>query len=65
MFEFVSQNLATILIGLLVFGLAALAVQSLWKDKKQGKSCGGCGGCSGCGMNCHGNSCYHETEKKQ
>ena len=49
MIEFLYGNLATILIGLLVLGLAALAVRSIWRDKKQGKSCGSCGGnCSGC-----------------
>ncbi|MCI8504621.1 MAG: FeoB-associated Cys-rich membrane protein [Lachnospiraceae bacterium] len=52
MFDFLYGNLMTILIGLLVLGLAALAVRSIWRDKKQGKSCGSCGGnCSGCAMN--------------
>lgn len=47
--EFLYGNLATILIGLILLGLMALAVRSIWRDKKQGKSCKSCGGsCSGC-----------------
>lgn len=49
MFEFLYGNLATILIGLVVLALVLLAARSIWRDKKQGKSCGSCpGGCSGC-----------------
>ena len=36
-----------------VLGLVVLAVRSIWKDKKAGKSCGGCSGCAGCGGSCH------------
>lgn len=58
MLEFLYGNLSTILIGLAVLILVLLAVRSIWRDKKQGKSCAGCGGgCSGCGGSCHGGSC--------
>ena len=54
MSEFLYGNLSTILIGLAVLVLVLLAVRSIWRDKKRGKSCGGCpggcSGCSGCGM---------------
>ncbi|MCU6762956.1 Virus attachment protein p12 family [uncultured Roseburia sp.] len=40
---------ATIIVALLVVGAVILAVRSLIKDKKSGKSCSGCSGnCAGC-----------------
>ena len=58
--EFLYGNLATILIGLVVLALVLLAVRSIWRDKKQGRSCGscpgGCSGCSGCGAGGRGNA---------
>lgn len=49
MLELLYGNLSTILIGLAVLLLVFLAVRSIWRDKKRGKSCGSCsGGCSGC-----------------
>lgn len=60
MLEFLYGNLATILIGLVVLALVLLAVRSIWRDKKQGRSCGscpgGCSGCSGCGAGSRGNA---------
>ncbi len=60
MLEFLYGNLATILIGLVVLALVLLAVRSIWRDKKQGRSCGscpgGCSGCSGCGAGGRGNA---------
>jgi hypothetical protein len=53
MLTFLSQNIATILVGAVVLLVAALAVASLTRDKKKGAGCGcGCDGCSaakGCG----------------
>ncbi|MDR3278631.1 MAG: FeoB-associated Cys-rich membrane protein [Oscillospiraceae bacterium] len=53
MLTFLSQNWATILVGALVLLVAALAVASLARDKKNGAGCGcGCDGCAaadGCG----------------
>lgn len=49
------DNLATIVVGLIVLGVVILVARKLIKDKRQGKSsCGG--GCAGCAMNgqCHG-----------
>lgn len=48
----VSSIVSTTIVGLIVLGIAALAVRSMWKKKKNG---GGCGcGCSGCAHSCHG-----------
>lgn len=39
----------TVIVLAAVVLLAALAARSLYRDKKQGKSCGSCGGgCGGC-----------------
>lgn len=57
MLAFLYENMATIIIGLVVLGLAALAVRSIWRDKKQGKSCGGCNGCCG---SCHESGACHK-----
>lgn len=54
------MNLATIVILLLVAGIAALAVRSIYRQKKSGGCCGGCGGnCSAC----HG-ACTKGQEKQ-
>lgn len=44
--------MGTVITGIIVFALAALAVRSIIKDKKSGKSiqCGG--DCSHCGGHC-------------
>lgn len=45
--------MGTIIVGLLVAGAAALAVRSMVRDKKKGKSLQ-CGmDCSHCGGHCH------------
>ena len=45
--------MGTIVAGMIVVGLVALAVRSMGKDKKNGKSlhCGG--DCKHCGGHCH------------
>ncbi|MCI9297038.1 MAG: FeoB-associated Cys-rich membrane protein [Lachnospiraceae bacterium] len=45
--------MGTIIIGLLLAGAAALAIRSMVRDRKAGKSlqCGG--DCSRCGGHCH------------
>ncbi len=44
--------LGTLIVVLLVAGLAALCARSLWRDHKSGGGCAGCSGncahCSGC-----------------
>ena len=41
----------TFVVGACVAGVVALAIRSLWKDHKAGKSCGGCSGdCAHCHM---------------
>ena len=39
---------STTMVGMVVLGIVALAVRSIWKKKKAGGGCGcGCSGCSG------------------
>ena len=54
MLAWLTANLGTIIVCALVLVISALAVRSLIRDKKQGKSsCGcSCSGCAGCG-GCH------------
>ncbi|SCX12697.1 Virus attachment protein p12 family protein [Lachnospiraceae bacterium YSD2013] len=54
MIGFLEQNIGTIVISAGLIAVVALAVRSLIKDKKKGKSsCGGnCGSCS-MGCACH------------
>ncbi len=50
------DNMATILVGIVVFSIIGLAAVKLIRDKKSKKSSCGCGcGCGGCSMNgiCH------------
>ncbi|MBD5134734.1 MAG: FeoB-associated Cys-rich membrane protein [Lachnospiraceae bacterium] len=42
--------MGTIIVGGIVLALAGLAVYSIIRDKKNGKSCGG--NCSNCGGHC-------------
>lgn len=53
MLQWISANIGTILISLVLLAVVALIIRSMVHDKKQGKSsCGGncanCGGCCGC-----------------
>ena len=45
--------MGTVVVGIIVAGVVALAVRSMVKDKKAGKSiqCGG--DCKNCGGHCH------------
>lgn len=54
MLQWISTNIGTILISLLLLTAVALIIRSMMRDKKQGKSsCGGnCAGCAACGA-CH------------
>ena len=54
MLQWISANIGTILISLLLLAAVALIIRSMMRDKKQGKSsCGGnCAGCAACGA-CH------------
>ena len=57
MLQWISANIGTILISLLLLAAVALIIRSMMRDKKQGKSsCGGnCAGCAACGA-CHNKS---------
>ena len=54
MLQWISANIGTILISLVLLAVVALIIRSMVHDKKQGKaSCGGnCAGCAACGS-CH------------
>ena len=51
MLVWLEANLLTILVSLVVFGILALIVFGMIRDKQKGKSVT-CGGCSGCSGNC-------------
>lgn len=57
MLQWISTNIGTILISLLLLAAVALIIRSMMRDKKRGKSsCGGnCAGCAACGA-CHNKS---------
>ncbi len=48
------DNLANILVTILLLGIVALCIRSIYKDHKSGDGCMGCAGCSskGCTDNC-------------
>lgn len=54
MLQWISANIGTILISLVLLAVVALIIRSMMRDKKQGRSsCGGnCAGCAACGS-CH------------
>ena len=54
MLQWISANIGTILISLVLLAVVALIIRSMVHDKKQGKSsCGcNCAGCAVCGA-CH------------
>ncbi len=54
MLHWIGEQLPTILASLAVLALVALAIVSLYRDRKKGKcECGGnCGACAMCGS-CH------------
>jgi len=59
MLEFLRENLATIIITLLIAAALAGAIAKIIRDKKNGASCSsGCGGCAMSG------SCKSEKTKK-
>lgn len=55
MMSWITENLATIIVGLIVLAIVVLAVRSMYKNKKAGNSCScgsSCSGCASSGM-CH------------
>jgi len=65
MLDWITQNLATILISLVLIAVCALIVFRMHRNKKQGKSSCGCG-CSACAMKdaCHGKNPQPEQKTK-
>ena len=45
--EFITANLGTIIVGVVVLAIVALIVKKMINDKKKG-GCATCDGCSGC-----------------
>ncbi len=64
MIEFITNNLATIAISILLLGVVVAIIVRLVKNKKQGKSSCGCG-CSNCAMSgiCHGEQSEEKKSK--
>ena len=51
MINFIIENAATVIIGLVLAGLAALALVKIFKDKRKGSACASCSSkdnCPGC-----------------
>ena len=61
MLAWLSENLATILVGLAVLALLLAIVFHMIRQKKQGKTSCGCG-CEGCAMK---DSCHPQKDQKQ
>lgn len=61
MTEFLSENLATIIVSLILAAAIILVVRKLYKDKKAGKSSCGCN-CSGCP---NSSVCHNQKQNKQ
>lgn len=57
MLEWITQNLATIVIGTLLLIAIIFAVLSLVKTKKSGGCNCGCSGCKGCS---HSDTCHNK-----
>ena len=60
MIAWISENLATIIICVVLIAAVALIVLRMVKNQREGKSGCGCG-CSSCPMS---GSCHNPTEKK-
>ena len=57
MFEWIADNLATILITLGLAVILFFVIRSMVREKKRVKKCGGCMYCGSC------SSCSNDTEK--
>lgn len=55
MIEFLTANLATIVISIVLIAVVALIIRGMIRDKKAGKLCSGCSGGCGC---CGGSGCH-------
>lgn len=47
MIEWIIQNMATIIVSIVMLAAFILAIRYIYKSKKAGKACIGCGGCNG------------------
>ena len=61
MIEFIVNNLATIVVSILLLGAVAGIIVRLVKNKRQGKTSCGCG-CSNCAMS---GICHNDEDKKE
>ena len=64
MFTFILDNMATIIVSLVLAGVAALIISKMVKNKKEGKSSCSCGSCGSCaaGCSCHSAASKHTSE---
>lgn len=52
MISFLTDNIGTILVSLVLILIVVLVIRQMIKDKKSGKVCNGnCGSCHGCSQN--------------
>lgn len=56
MMTWISENIATILVGAILAGVVALVIVHMIRNKRKGRSSCGCG-CSGCPMS---GACHHK-----
>ena len=63
MLAWLSQNISTIIVAMIVTGIVALVLIGYFKDKKKHKGmCAGCSGCVGCA--CAGKCIQKEDYQK-
>ena len=65
MFTWIVENMATIIIGIILILAAAAAIASMVRGKRKGKTCCGCG-CSSCPADslCAMNGACHQAKPK-
>lgn len=53
MLTFLTDNMATVLISLMLMGIIFLIIRGMRRDRKAGKGCTGCSGCGSCSYVCN------------
>lgn len=64
MLTFFVENIATIVISVLLIAVVAVVLRGMIRDRKAGKCCGCSGGCAGChgSSGCHSGGVVKKTE---
>lgn len=55
--------MATLLVGVVIVAIVALAIYIVIKDHRSGKCCASCGGCSR--ATCNGSSCHMSSKEDE